>query len=201
LILDRTGQHYLMDFIVGAAVCECRYAISSNEPRWQIMATSLFCVGLLMGDLRGSWVASVFGSVAIRGARFWPTLAAAFVVLGASRSNLVDRLFGVRWLVGLGKISFPLYLFHLPLICSVGAETYITLHSYSFSHASSAILAVVASLGASFIVALLSVVALEGTSIRVGRWFESLVNGDAAVAVRRIHQESEFDMTSDNAVH
>jgi peptidoglycan/LPS O-acetylase OafA/YrhL len=44
----------------------------------------------------------------------------------------------------LGKISFPLYLFHLSIICSVGCGLYVWLRRLTMSHGQSAVISSVA---------------------------------------------------------
>jgi peptidoglycan/LPS O-acetylase OafA/YrhL len=51
---------------------------------------------------------------------FWNTLGAIALVAGVIGAPLVGRMFSVRPLVHLGRISFSMYLLHMPLLMSVG---------------------------------------------------------------------------------
>ena len=45
-----------------------------------------------------------------------PCLATAGVIYGTRSKNLVSRLLSIRWVVGIGLISYSLYLWHWPII-------------------------------------------------------------------------------------
>lgn len=52
--------------------------------------------------------------------RFWPNVGAIMIVWSASNIHLLQRLFMSRILQWLGKISFPLYIIHGPIIHTFG---------------------------------------------------------------------------------
>ena len=180
LVLDGVQAKYLVDFVVGLAICDWHCQIP-DSPRWQAAALLLFCVGLCLGDLRGTWLESCGASFLVRGTRLWPTIAAACLVMGATRSAPIQRILGVRPLVELGSISFSLYLFHLPLICSLGASLYSALQAAGFSHDVSAASASAACVLSSLAVAKLGAIVLDPRALQIGRWVESLFFGTADV--------------------
>ncbi len=92
----------------------------------------------------------------VTAAVFWPSFQAV----------LSNRLF--LWL---GKISFPLYLFHLPILLSAGACLYCILRkSVEWGHSESAIASCVVTIGLSVLVATVCAVTVEPLSINVGLW-------------------------------
>lgn len=84
----------------------------------------LQCVGLLLAsfpELGGpqslgfSWL-----SVISTNPRVWQSLGAAMIVLAGSNLNLFRRFFSCNILLYLGRISFALYLVHMPILITVG---------------------------------------------------------------------------------
>jgi peptidoglycan/LPS O-acetylase OafA/YrhL len=51
---------------------------------------------------------------------FWNTFGSIALVAGVVGSQQVDRILGARPLVFLGKISFSMYLIHMPILMSLG---------------------------------------------------------------------------------
>jgi peptidoglycan/LPS O-acetylase OafA/YrhL len=59
----------------------------------------------------------------------WKNLTALFLVAGTAFTPWARTLMSNSWSLFWGRLSFPIYLVHLPIICSVGSETYILLQS------------------------------------------------------------------------
>jgi peptidoglycan/LPS O-acetylase OafA/YrhL len=56
------------------------------------------------------------------------TLGAFLLIAGTEQSALLHRALSHRWGVFLGRLSFPLYLVHVPVICSAGVAVYLGMH-------------------------------------------------------------------------
>jgi peptidoglycan/LPS O-acetylase OafA/YrhL len=65
---------------------------------------------------------------------FYQALLATAMVLAVSFSGVLKRFFSNKLSRFLGRISFPLYLIHLPLICSYSSYLFIALPNYGWSH-------------------------------------------------------------------
>ena len=74
-----------------------------------------------------------------------------------------------RAMAFLGKISFPLYLFHLSIICSAGCGLYVCLRRLTMSHAQSAVISSVACTSFLLLLSWVLYFILELPSIRAAR--------------------------------
>lgn len=66
--------------------------------------------------------------------RMYLSLLATLMVAAVSFSGFLKHFFSNKVSLFLGKISFPLYLIHLPLVCSFSSYLFLTLPTYGFSH-------------------------------------------------------------------
>lgn len=169
--LDSWQLRYGVDFACGMALSDwhCNHAAQSRTNWLWVLA---FILGACLGDLQNGWVEG-FGLAGItRGSRWWPTLAAVLLVLSSVRSYHMERLLSAPALVWLGEVSFALYLFHLPIICSLGAWTFMGLVSTGLGLHGSAMFASVAAVTAALAFAPIGPRLLDPLAIRVGRWVE-----------------------------
>ena len=72
---------------------------------------------------------------------FWNTIGAILLVAGTIGSGVINRALGSRILVFLGKISFSIYLVHMPLIMSVGLRTSRYCQKLGYTYETSAFIA------------------------------------------------------------
>lgn len=80
----------------------------------------------------------VFSTFFRTGHHFYLALLATLLVVSVSFSCVLKRFFSNKVSRFLGRISFPLYLIHLPLICSFSAYLFLTLPTHGFSHQATA---------------------------------------------------------------
>lgn len=85
---------------------------------------------------------------------YWALVAIA-ITAGCIYCSPINSFMGNRFSQFLGKISFPLYLTHVPVICSLSSWLYIALPDQGYSHIEAFWINVGASSLASFLVALL----------------------------------------------
>jgi peptidoglycan/LPS O-acetylase OafA/YrhL len=102
------------------------------------------------------------------------TLGCVMIVAAASFSSRLRGILEHSVMALLGRISFPLYLFHTTVIGSLGCGAYLALRHAGISPMASACLASVTSVAASLLVAWAAYYVVERPSIRlsaaVGRW-------------------------------
>jgi peptidoglycan/LPS O-acetylase OafA/YrhL len=141
--LYATGWPLLVDFVAGLVLCDLftRHEHRFREkPRWPIIA--LF-TGLILGGLLGEWPSTQHGLNEYFVA-WWPVVPAVLVIGGITFSPRLRHALESNAMAFLGKISFPLYLFHLSIICSAGCGLYVYLRRLTMSHVQSAVISSVA---------------------------------------------------------
>src|SRR5437870_5677227 len=57
----------------------------------------------------------------------WKSVTALMVVGVTAAAPRMQQLLGARWLTLLGRLSFALYLVHVPVLCSLGCGLYLHL--------------------------------------------------------------------------
>jgi peptidoglycan/LPS O-acetylase OafA/YrhL len=71
------------------------------------------------------------------------TLAGVLVMFGIIANQGAGRVLNVRPLLLLGRLSFPIYLFHFPLLCSLGCGLFLVLREITSYRGSTIIVAIV----------------------------------------------------------
>ena len=109
-----------------------------------------------IGDsLLRTWVSCMLGAIG--------------VVSIAVFSPLVQRALSNRAFVWLGKISFPLYLIHLPILFSAGAATYCAMHGRGWSGDWAGLAGCATTAALAFPLAALGAATIEPWSVRIGQ--------------------------------
>jgi peptidoglycan/LPS O-acetylase OafA/YrhL len=92
-----------------------------------------------------SWVATALFAVPVicstfyrTGHHFYIALLASLLVLSVTFSSVLKRFFSNKVSRFLGRISFPLYLIHLPLICSFSSYLFLYLPTQGYSNQATA---------------------------------------------------------------
>jgi peptidoglycan/LPS O-acetylase OafA/YrhL len=137
LIAYKLHINFLQTFLIGFFICDIDY--SSNDlkkyldplesvlSKWYI-SYLLFFVLLIIAGINGFWI-------------FSNTTISALLVFVIMKSKALKHLFEMKPIVWLGKISFSLYLIHIPLICSLSCYLYLILpFSHEFKILTSALL-------------------------------------------------------------
>jgi peptidoglycan/LPS O-acetylase OafA/YrhL len=155
-------------FLVGVALCDLYV---SGFHLKDSTAVVLIIAGLALGGVHPAWLAK----------RGWPLspdaclecfcIGACFLLTGVTVSSSVQRWMSRRPLVFLGKISFPLYLVHVPVLCSAGAGVYCLFHNSLGRFGASGVAALV-TLIVSLVLAWLGSLTLEPFAIWSGRVVE-----------------------------
>ncbi len=71
------------------------------------------------------------------------TLAAVLLMFGIIANQGAARVLNIRPLLFLGRLSFPIYLFHFPLLCSLGCGLFLALREFTSYGGSTIIVAII----------------------------------------------------------
>ncbi len=151
-ILFSCDQFYFLDFILGIAICDFWLW---NERTWRgrlpvQVGLALLCIAIFLTP--------------------WKPLAAALVVGVTAFCPAVQRSLRAPWLAFLGRISFAVYLIHMPLICSLGCGVYLGLCTLlAWSHTPAAAVAASIALAGSIVLAWGFYHAVDRPSMAVAR--------------------------------
>jgi peptidoglycan/LPS O-acetylase OafA/YrhL len=133
-LLFLTERHYLLDFVLGMALCDLWVHNQRTWRRSLPAAPALVLIGM------GLFLVP------------WKLLAALLVVGATAAAPRVQRFLEARWLAFLGRLSFGLYLVHMPIFCSLGCGLYLGLcRGLGWSHVAGSLVAALASLVATIL--------------------------------------------------
>jgi peptidoglycan/LPS O-acetylase OafA/YrhL len=116
-------------FAIGYLFAELYVAYSQrleNTPWVSWLATALFAVPVICSTFYRT------------GHHFYIALLASLLVLSVTFSSVLKRFFSNKVSRFLGQISFPLYLIHLPLICSFSSYLFLHLPTHGYSNQATA---------------------------------------------------------------
>jgi peptidoglycan/LPS O-acetylase OafA/YrhL len=117
------------------------------------------------------------------------TLAGVLVMFGIIANHGAGRVLNVRPLLFLGRLSFPIYLFHFPLLCSFGCGLFLALHEVTSYGGSMIIVAIIYSAAVLMTGVLLTRVD-EVWGTWLNRMTDSLVMPDTRIAPRSLRSDS-----------
>jgi peptidoglycan/LPS O-acetylase OafA/YrhL len=176
-VLYETNKPYMMDFLVGIILCDI-FTTLSKSARWPRLpifpAVAVVAAGLALGGLRTQFVLAHFHVHSLF-SEYWPTAAALMIVGGVLLSPFLQRALERNVFAFLGRISFPLYLIHSPVICFVGCLTYVHLRARLQSHAATAWAASLLCVAVSIFGAWVLYYAADLPAIRFGRIVEQKI--------------------------
>ncbi|WP_167851992.1 acyltransferase family protein [Hymenobacter elongatus] len=104
-----------------------------------------------------------------RAIQMWHLLGAALLLLAVFRLPTLRRLLSLRWLRGLGAISFSLYLLHFPVLGSFSSAVFLALQA-QFTYATSVALTILASLPVLLLVSYAMYRLVDLPGIRLAQW-------------------------------
>ncbi len=194
-LLAATGRYHMCQFLLGVAVADLYVRWEAAGGRFAL--PGVVGVPLALAAAYAAGTKTTTGSYTVFGAE----VGKAFVQETASGLLLVattafcpalQRVFGCRPLVFLGKVSFTLYLLHLIAICSLACYLYLQFQGrWGLGHNAAALAASAACLGATFAAAWVMYLAVDRPSIRLAAalyktWFRvPAPPGPGAAAVVR----------------
>jgi peptidoglycan/LPS O-acetylase OafA/YrhL len=149
------GQNRMLDFLFGMALCDL-WTINQRTWRRELAlapALALIAVALFVVP--------------------WTPASALLIVGATAAAPRLQQLLSTRWLSWLGRVSFSLYLLHMPIFCSLACGLYLFLcYDHGWPHAYGALLASLASVTATLLLAWLFHVVVDRRAITVARWID-----------------------------
>ena len=167
---------FFIDFLAGLVLCDLftrhEKTAKSISPVWPVIAV---LSGLIFAGLLNTWPGASGDSLHEYFAPYWPTVPAVLIIGGIAFSSTLQRALEGRIMSFLGTISFPLYLFHLSIICSVTSGLYIYLRGAAVSHIGSALISSAVTVLFLLLLSRALYFILELPSLflarRIGQWF------------------------------
>jgi peptidoglycan/LPS O-acetylase OafA/YrhL len=148
-------EFFFLEFLLGMALCEVWVY---NQKVWRKalpLAPALVVAGV--------------GLFAVP----WKPLTAFLVVAATAASPGLQQWLSGRWLAFLGRISFGLYLVHMPVLCSLGCGVYlIGCRELGWTHATGALVGTLATVVGSLAGAWVFTQVVDGPTLAVTRWMD-----------------------------
>ncbi len=155
-LLFVTERYYLLDFVLGMGMCDLWV---HNQRTWR---RSLPAAPALVLNGVGLFLTP------------WKPLAALLVVGATAAAPRVQRFLEARWLAFLGRLSFGLYLVHMPIFCSLGCGLYLGLcRGPGWSHIAGSLVAALLSLLATVLGAWAFAEVVDRPTIALTHWLDS----------------------------
>jgi peptidoglycan/LPS O-acetylase OafA/YrhL len=159
LLLGRE-QYYMLDFFLGIAACDLW---AHNQKTWRKSLPLAPAVVLI--------VLAVFVVP-------WKSVTALMVVGVTAAAPRVQQLLGARWLTLLGRVSFGLYLVHVPILCSLGCGLYLHLCAeLGWSHVGGSLVAGSAVIVGSLLTAWAFYHGVDRPTLALTRWLDACLFG------------------------
>jgi peptidoglycan/LPS O-acetylase OafA/YrhL len=155
-LLFARGEYHYLDFLLGVALCDLW---AHNQRTWRkalplMPALALIAAGVFLVP--------------------WKPVKALAVVAATAASPAVQRQLRARWLALLGRLSFGLYLVHMPIVCSLGCGLYLFLcRGPGWGHVAASLVAALAALAGSLLAALGFYHAIDRPAILLTRALDS----------------------------
>ncbi len=147
VVLAIAVDPWLLSFVAGTGLA---FVVWTRRGRLSAFATAvsislgMFLFGYLEPVGAYSFVPVVQDAAGYRYDRIvLHTVSGLLIILGLVGNERVARAFSARPLLLLGRLSFPIYVFHFPLLCSLGCGLFITLRQSMSYQATIALVAAV----------------------------------------------------------
>ncbi len=149
-------EYRLLNFLLGMGLCDLWV---HNSRTWRLSlplapALALIAVALFMVP--------------------WKPLIALLIVGTVAAAPRLQQWLASRWLGWLGRVSFGLYLVHMPVVCSLGCGLYVFLcRDLGWSHNAGGVLAALVGLTASLLAGWIFYHVVDRPTIVLTRWIDS----------------------------
>jgi peptidoglycan/LPS O-acetylase OafA/YrhL len=137
LIWALSVNPYLVPFIAGiflsAIVAKYKTKISLRFAL-SLLIVGVYLLSYLIPEKDFSWVTLIqYPSLIADNIRIIiNTIASVLIIFSIMANDLIFNKINGRFFSFLGKLSFPLYLVHTLVICSISSFSYITMHHYGY---------------------------------------------------------------------
>ena len=173
-VLAVVARGYYLDFLCGIVLCDLYTRREKlSQPFYAPLPVALVLMGggvwLGAGGPWPTWLAAHTG---IPLDSTWSSLAATMIVGGGLVSPPLQRFLEFKPLAFLGKISFALYVVHMPIVLSLGCWFYVELRNATFGHSVSAGAVTLLCIVASWLAAWGLYYAGDLQGVRLGKWVE-----------------------------
>ena len=128
--LSISGLWWMCTSFIGLVLCEY---ILSRPTSYEPLGLFYICIGLFVGGFpeffpeRAMWSSALyrlgillgFSAIPKTQVRYWGTIGATCIIVGVIHSDRTKSFLKLPWNVYIGRISFPVYLLHGPLMKSL----------------------------------------------------------------------------------
>ncbi|TPG78819.1 acyltransferase family protein [Pseudomonas arsenicoxydans] len=128
----------------------------------------LYMLGYMIPEKSYAWASAIPDIMKVHTQTLLHTLGSACIIFATMSNQKVFKTLNGKFLRGIGKISFPLYLIHTLVICSLSSYVYVKLAAYGMSNTKSLIIV--------FIVTATTSIALAIPLSRFDDWWVKQVN-------------------------
>ena len=143
------------------------------------LAWTLVFAALFLGGFRNVWLREAVPALSFigeKGMRWWDSAGAVLLISACLFAPRALRALQTPIFTRLGALSFPLYLCHFPLLCSLGLQTFLLAGTeFSLGHHASAGIASVVTLAASLACSWVLHHVADRPSIELGRRLSTAV--------------------------
>jgi peptidoglycan/LPS O-acetylase OafA/YrhL len=181
LVIHCLHLHWLNSFVVGIAVCDV-WVNGLKLPLFQSLARTGLWTYVRSSKLFAvlMWVAIVYGAGYKDFHAMWYLLLGTVAVLLTLNSSCTRHLLSTRPLLFLGKISFGLYLIHMPIICSFSCWAYLKLLPL-LNGAKVAVIVSLATCVVSIVMGYVLYIVADRPGVNIARWMSTTVLAGPAV--------------------
>jgi peptidoglycan/LPS O-acetylase OafA/YrhL len=124
---------FVFGVFLAAHLSRNQHAVHGVATFWVWVIAGLYCLGYVESVGAYSWLAPVSGGSVENAQILLHTLGSVLIIYGTMRCRsafaVMSRPFGA-WL---GLLSFPVYLVHTLVICSIGSSAFVYGHEHGFS--------------------------------------------------------------------
>ncbi|WP_159461968.1 acyltransferase family protein [Salirhabdus sp. Marseille-P4669] len=168
---------YFLAFILGMLLSDLYNSDLEIKTKTKPIATLLiFIIGLLLGSYPyGNTTGTIynflnFSFLNVEYRAFFHILGAFFIIIAILNSKILQKVFSKRIFIYLGKVSFPLYLVHFPILHSLSFFIFDLVRRH-YSYHISFTMAFIVSIIVTFIIAHLFSVYIDEKAVKVSNYF------------------------------
>lgn len=117
----------MLAFLAGVTIAHAQTSWRFTIPLWAgaaSVAVALFLLGY--SALDAGWYRPLAATLGGTDKIYVHVLGAAMAIVAVDACPTLRTAFDGRWSAFLGWISFPIYLVHIPILCSLGSATFLT---------------------------------------------------------------------------